>query len=192
MIGYLQGEVVASKDTFAIINVHGVGYKVYAAKDTLKTLTKDYPAALWIHTVVREDALDLYGFPREDELHFFELLRSVSGIGPKSALAILDIAAVETLRSAIASGNAGYLTSVSGIGKKTAEKIVLELRDKVGFTAEDVDALSNDAEALEALRTLGYTAAEAREALREVPNTISDSNARLREALRLLGSSKRT
>ena len=191
MIGHIQGDVIATKDTFVIINAGGVGYKVFASKDTLKSLIPASRATLWIHTVVREDALDLYGFPREVELHFFELLRSVSGIGPKSALGILDIAAVETLRSAIASGNAGYLTSVSGIGKKTAEKIVLELRDKVSQMAKDGDVLAHDSEALEALRALGYTASEARDALRQVPSSISDNNARLREALRLIGSPHR-
>ena len=192
MIGHISGEVVAVKDTFVIVSAHGVGYKVYAAKDTLAAMNPGFPAVLWIHTVVREDALDLYGFPREEELLFFEMLRSVSGIGPKSALGILDIAAVETLRSAIASGNAGYLTTVSGIGKKTAEKIVLELRDKVGAIAAFNDATGGDAETLEALRALGYSASEARDALRKVPSSVVDSNARLREALRLVGSTSRS
>ena len=188
MIGHISGEVVATRDGFAIISASGVGYKVHATKDVMAALAPGASTALWIHTVVREDALDLYGFMREEELKFFELLRSVSGIGPKSALSILDIASVETLRSAIAAGNASSLTVVSGIGKKTAEKIVLELRDKVGTMAIGVDGISDDAEALEALRALGYSSVEAREALRKVPSSIADSNARLREALRLLGS----
>lgn len=189
MIGYLEGIVVAQRGAQAIINVNGIGYKVGCTKETLASLPLGSSAAMWTHLAVREDALDLYGFLHEDELRFFELLTTVSGIGPKSALGILDATTVETLRSAIAGGNASYLTSVSGIGKKTAEKIVLELKDKVGLVAESSNAaLKGDREALEALRALGYSAQEARETLRKVPSEISGSSARLREALRLLGS----
>ena len=116
------------------------------------------------------------------------MLLSVSGIGPKSALSVLDIASIETLRSAISSGNAGYLTNVSGIGKKTAEKIIIELRDKVGVSASGTDAsLRGDEDALEAMRALGYSAAEARDALRKVPTTIASGTERLREALKIMG-----
>lgn len=189
MIGCIEGVVAAKKAGFAILTAGGVGYKVAATRDTLAKLKEKENAFLWTHLAVRESALDLYGFKGEEDLHFFELLLTVPGIGPKSALAILDIADVETLRSAIVSGNAGYLTKVSGIGKKTAEKIVLELRDKVGKTTrEGGRALSGDEEALEAMKTLGYTHNEAREALRKVPAEVEGGSARLREALRLLGS----
>ncbi len=188
MIGHLEGVVRAVRAGFAILSAGGVGYKVAATRETLAGLKEGKTAALWTHLAVRESALDLYGFTTEEELHFFELLLTVSGIGPKSALAILDIALVETLRSAIAGGNASYLTKVSGIGKKTAEKIVVELRDKVGAHTEgNARTLSGDEEALEAMRSLGYSAQEAREALRKVPDTFESGSARLREALRLLG-----
>lgn len=189
MIGHLEGNVRKIGAGNCIISAGGVGYKVAATRETLGGLHAGKPGALWTHLAVREDALDLYGFKTEEDLHFFELLLTVSGIGPKSALAILDIAAVGTLRSAIATGNATYLTSVSGIGKKTAEKIVLELRDKVGASAEGTTrTFSGDEEALEAMRSLGYSAHEAREALRKVPEKFETGSARLREALRLLGS----
>src|SRR6185312_4129565 len=139
-----------------IISCGGVGYKVAATKDTLARLKTGASATVWTHLAVREDSLDLYGFLSEEELMFFGLLLTVSGIGPKSALAILDIATVESLRSAISAGNASYLTKVSGVGKKTAEKIVLELRDKVGAaTSDSAAARSGDEEALEAMRSLG-------------------------------------
>lgn len=188
MFGYLEGTVKASRGSYAIILAGGVGYKVFSTKETLPRLVPGSEMAIWTHLAVREDALDLYGFLAEEELHFFELLLTVSGIGPRSALAILDIASVETLRSAISSSNANYLTTVSGIGKKTAEKIVLELRDKVGKSENGAGAaLQGDAEALEAMRSLGYTAQEAREALRQVPVEVEKTNDRLRQALRLLG-----
>lgn len=189
MIGRVEGVVSAKRAGFAIVTTGGVGYKIAATHDTLAKLKEKETISLWTHLAVREDVLDLYGFRNELELRFFELLLTVPGIGPKSALAVLDIADVETLRSAIVAGNAGYLTRVSGIGKKTAEKIVLELRDKVGKSTEgSARALSGDEEALEAMRTLGYTHTEAREALRKVPSEVESGSARLREALRILGS----
>ena len=191
MIGHIEGVVYAVRAGFAVLSVGGVGYKVAATREVLTTLAEGNSAALWTHLAVRETAHDLYGFKTEEELRFFELLLTVSGIGPKSALAVLDIANVETLRSAVAGGNASYLTKVSGIGRKTAEKIVLELRDKVGaFSDGSARALSGDEEALEALRALGYTPAEARDAVRKVPQEIETGNARLREALKILGGKR--
>lgn len=190
MIGYIEGKVRAVQDTHCLVLVGGVGYKVFATKETLVRLDAGAEVYFWTYLAVREDALDLYGFVSETEKHFFELLLSVSGIGPKSALSILDIAAVETLRSAIVSGNASYLTNVSGIGKKTAEKIVLELRDKIGKIEAISSLPQGDAEALEAMRSLGYSAQEGREALRKVPAEIEGSSDRLREALRMLGTSR--
>lgn len=189
MIGHLEGVTSDVRPGFVILSVGGVGYKVFATRETLAGLRSKERAALWTHLAVREDALDLYGFAEEGDLRFFELLLTVSGIGPRSALAILDIAEVESLRSAIASGNDGYLTKVSGIGKKTAAKIVLELKDKVGAGSGAVSyAVAHDEEALEAMRTLGYTLHESREALRKVPSSIEKSADRLREALKIIGS----
>jgi Holliday junction DNA helicase RuvA len=188
MIGHLEGVVTALRPGHAIISAGGVGYKVFATKETLAALPPGGSAALWTHLAVRENALDLYGFRDESEQHFFELLLTVSGIGPKSALAILDIADVAALRNAIARGNAGYLTNVSGIGKKTAEKIIVELKDKVGLAAEGSgDTMKGDEEALEAMRSLGYSPQEARDALRKVSANLTASNDRLREALKILG-----
>lgn len=188
MIGHIEGSVHAVRAGFAIISAGGVGYRIAATKDTLSRLTSGSRASFWTYLAVRENALDLYGFQTENDQHFFELLLTVSGIGPKSALAILDVTDVETLRNAISRGNAGYLTNVSGIGKKTAEKIVVELKDKVGLAAEGSSAsMKGDEEALEAMRSLGYSPAEARDALRKVPQEFTKSNDRLREALKILG-----
>lgn len=186
MIGYLEGRVAAIRSNFAIVSAGGVGYKVAATRETLAKCKQEKDVALWTHLAVRENALDLYGFTTEEELRLFELLLTVSGIGPKSALAILDIATVDALRGAIGAGNASYLTKVSGIGKKTAEKIVLELKDKVGAGTEG-RALRSDEEALEAMRSLGYSQSEAREALRKVPATVETSADRLRQALKIVG-----
>lgn len=188
MIGTISGNVKVLRPNYVIISASGIGYKIAATRATLSSLTTDSQAELWTHLIVREDVLDLYGFETEAEMRFFDMLLSVSGIGPKSALAVLDIASIETLRSAISGGNAAYLTNVSGIGRKTAEKIVIELRDKVGVSAAESDAsLKGDEDALEAMRALGYSAIEARDALRKVPTSVVSGTERLREALKIMG-----
>lgn len=189
MIGSISGVVIAVRPTYCLVSAGGIGYKVASTKDTLARLVVGTETMLWTHLAVREDALDLYGFPGEEELRFFHLLLSVSGIGPKSALGVLDVAGVETLRSAISTNKSEYLTKVAGIGRKTAEKIVLELRDKVGAAIEGLgETLDGDGEALEALRALGYSNTEARDVLRKVPADIKGSSARLKEALKHLGN----
>lgn len=140
---------------------------------------------LWIHTHVREDVLDLYGFLDYSELEFFEMLISVSGIGPKGALAILGVTSIETLRKAIGTGDTSYLTKISGIGKKTAEKIVIELRDKIGTELKG-SSLQGELDALEALKSLGYAQNEIREALKKISSD-TDTSTKIREALKILG-----
>lgn len=188
MIGSVSGTVKALRAGFCIIEASGVGYKIAATKETLARLALGAGVSLWTHLAVREDILDLYGFEQEDELRFFELLMTVPSVGPKSALAILNVASVSTLRSAISAGNDTYLTNVSGIGKKTAQKILLELKDKVGPVEDSGhERLERDEETLEAMRALGYSLQEARDALKKVPSEVTGSSARLREALRILG-----
>ncbi|MBI4067960.1 Holliday junction branch migration protein RuvA [Candidatus Kaiserbacteria bacterium] len=187
MIARLRGTIASIHDHHLVIDVGGVGYKVFAMPATLATLRPDAPATLVIYTAVREDALDLYGFLHDQERLMFELLLTVSGIGPKSALTIISLAGIETLVSAITAGKASYLTNVSGIGKKTAEKVVLELKDKIDSLGIASAIADGDEGAIEALRVMGYSIKEAREALQSVPDTVEGEGARLREALRALG-----
>lgn len=186
MIGSLRGKIISKTDKFLIIETAGVGYRVSVSPDVLsKAPATDGDIFLFIHTHVREDSLDLYGFLGEEDLNFFEMLLGVSGIGPRSALAILGIASIETLRRAIGTGDTSYLTKISGIGKKTAERIVIELRDKMG-EEKTGPSLQGELDALEALKSLGYSQNEARDALKKVsPDT--DTNAKIREALKILG-----
>ena len=138
MIGSIKGKVIKKTEKFVIVETGlpaqagGVGYKISVPPDSLSKIKEGGETMLFIHTHVREDILDLYGFLDYEELEFFELLIGVSGIGPKGALVILSVATIETLKKAISSGDLAYLTKISGIGRKTAEKILLELRDKVG------------------------------------------------------------
>lgn len=185
MIGSINGKVIKKTDKFLILEAGGIGYKVNATPETISNGNGE--VFLWIHTHVREEALDLYGFLDYEELEFFEMLLGVSGIGPKGALAILGVASMDTLKKAVGSGDTSYMTKISGIGKKTAEKIVLELRDKLSTKMEPGVSLREEVDALEALKSLGYTQTEAREALKKV--TGSSTNAKVKEALKILGGS---
>lgn len=188
MIGHLTGTVSRRGDKGVVLDVNGVGYRVWVTLEKLKQLKAGAKATLYTHLAVRENALDLYGFGEPRELEFFELLLSVSGIGPKSALGILSLAPPETLEKAILAADAAYLTKVSGVGKKSAEKIVLELKDKLGGLARGGGAeLQTEAETVEALQALGYTLAEARAALKNVPASVGDAGERIKLALRQLG-----
>ena len=141
---------------------------------------------------MREDSQELYGFLHYPELELFELLIGISGIGPKGALGVMAIAPVDTLKKAIASGDTSYLTRVSGIGRKTAEKVVLELKEKLAGRGVSVSApeLKDEADALDALVALGYSQREARDALAAVPQDITSIEKRVREALKRLGGKK--
>jgi len=185
MIGSITGKIKLKTDKFLIVDVSGVGYKVCISPDTLVRTKLNSDISLFVHTHVREDSIDLYGFLNREEQEFFEMLINVSGIGPKGALSILSIATLETLRKAISTGDTGYLTKVSGIGKKTAEKIVIELRDKVGEEKSGT-SLQGELDALEALKSLGYSQNEAREALKKV-SPDANTNTKIREALKILG-----
>lgn len=186
MISHLSGTVFEKGARFAIVEASGIGYKVWATDDTLRQLKVGTEVKLRTHHMVREDAQELFGFLDEDDLALFELLIKISGIGPKTALNILNVATPETLRRSITSGETAYLTKISGIGKKTADKIILELREKLG-TNEEGTTLKDEVDALEALKSLGYSHAEARECLKQVPAHIAGTGARVKHALKLLG-----
>ncbi len=165
-----------------------MGYRVAVPTDVLLEAALSQPVFLWTHLAVRETALDLFGFTERESLETFELLITISGIGPKTALGILNVASPATLRQAVGSGDTSYLTRVSGIGKKNAEKIVLELKDKLVMKEGEVmhgDAKS-EGDAMEALISLGYSEREAREALKKVPKAVSDAGSRVKEALKVL------
>ncbi|MEK7175571.1 MAG: Holliday junction branch migration protein RuvA [Patescibacteria group bacterium] len=186
MIGSIKGKIILKKEKFIIIETGGLGYKIYVLPETISKVKKE-EIFLWIHTHAREDALDLYGFLQYEELEFFEMIINVSGIGPKSGLNILGTVAIENLKKSIASSDLAYLTKISGIGKKTAEKIIIELRDKIG-KEELGPLLKNELDALEALKSLGYSQNEAREALKNV-SPDSNTNTKIKEALKILGTS---
>lgn len=190
MIAHIRGTIFFRASRYLIIDVGGVGYKVTVSLETLKTLPqKNETCELFTYVHVRENALELYGFGTLAELEFFEMLISISGIGPKSALGILSVAPIDSLKRAIGSGDIVHLTKVSGIGKRTAEKIIVELRDKLAGGASAYTS-EGEAEVIDALATLGYTMKEAREALQKVSPTTMMVDARLKEALKILGGKR--
>lgn len=184
MIAQITGTVSAVTDKSIIIETYGIGYRVFATAETLLKYKVGDPLSLWTSHVIREDSQDLYGFENSNDQDLFELLRSVSGIGPKSALGVMNVATIGTISRAITMNDVSYLTKISGIGKKTAEKIIIELRDKLpAIHAEDGGSANNDV--LDALIALGYTESASRECLRSI-DPVLNTQAKIREALRML------
>ncbi|MEK7186996.1 MAG: Holliday junction branch migration protein RuvA [Patescibacteria group bacterium] len=189
MIASLSGTIRFKGLHHLVVDVSGVGYKVFVTTDTALERNIGEPVFLWTHLSVRETALDLFGFPEREELEVFELLITISGIGPKTALGILNVASPSMLRQAVANEDTSYLTKVSGIGKKNAEKIVLELRDKLAVSKDDRRAdLRSEGDALEALVSLGYSERDARNALKQIPKEIEGASERVKQALKSLAT----
>ncbi len=166
MIGSVRGRVIARGSDHVVVEVGGVGYKVFVPRQP-----DGDDALLFTHHVVREDGQFLFGFATREELALFELLTSVSGVGPRAALALLSVSRPGDLAAAIASGDSAALARAPGVGKKTAERLIVDLRGKVARVAEGVlpSAMPIEDEAAAALVALGYTPAEAATALRGVP-----------------------
>ena len=192
MIAGVRGKIAGQGDDYVLVQVGGVRLRIYAPRSTLSRVGElGQEADLFTHLHVREDVLALYGFATEAELEFFELLMTVSGIGPRVALNILSAASVDVLRSAIANNQMDVLRSVPGIGKKMAEKLVFSLRDKVGTAlpaAAARELTTVDNEVVAALLSLGYSAVEARSAVAALPpDSMTTVEERTLQALRRLG-----
>jgi len=187
MIATLEGRIVAKGEGYVIVDVGGVGFKVYTPSSLLDRLGgTGQEVSLFTHMHVRENEIALYGCSTPDELALFELLLGVPGIGPKVALNVVSIMSTDALRDAIARGDAAMLTRIPGVGKKTAERVMLGLKDKLGVGLEFVSypALTHaDAEVISALTSLGYSIAEAQAALRSLPPEDLPLEERIRRAL---------
>jgi Holliday junction DNA helicase RuvA len=189
MIYSLKGKLILKQDNYFVVDIGGAGLKVISSFKT----TKNLPAIgsivdVFTHLHLKEDALELYGFFTREELDFFEMLIGISGIGPRSAVGILGIEKVEKLKAAINEGRAELLTKASGVGKKTADRIILELRGKLKQieSAKIVGLMESDQDIAEALVNLGYTKSQVKEALSQVDSKIRKTEERIKEALRLL------
>jgi Holliday junction DNA helicase, RuvA subunit len=190
MIAHVRGQVAEKFANSVIIDVQGVGYEVTLSTIDFDTLNLNDDVKLYTYHHVREQAEELFGFTSLATKKLFELLISVQGIGPKAAMAILSLAPVEEVRNAIANADASYVSKATGVGKKSAERVIVDLRDKVGLPTyygrkaePEQGALPMNDEALDALMALGFTLADATKALEGVNPQLSVEE-RIREALK--------
>ncbi|MDP3985338.1 MAG: Holliday junction branch migration protein RuvA [bacterium] len=187
MIAYLKGIILAKTADALIIVNHDVGYEAKVPATLWRQVSTGDEIMLSTHEYQREDSRELYGFASFSEREFFRKLISISGVGPKIALHVCSLGSLGEIQTAIATGNVAFLTAIPGIGRKTAQKIVLELKGKLDFTEND----GVDTESIDALVSLGYSPSHAREALQSVSPEISDISERVRAALKVLGQKVR-
>ena len=177
MIGFLNGSIISIKPTKLLLDVNGVGYLVNISINTFENISDKKEISLHIYTSVKEDSITLFGFYSETEKEMFELLISVSGIGPKLALNVLSGIQVDDLKTAIEAGNISRIVAIPGVGRKTAERVVLELRSKVDKIIEMEsrgDSYSIKSEAVSARTTLGYNYKTAESAVRDILSSAKD------------------
>lgn len=172
MIRHLTGTVFETLDHSVIVSAQGVGYEVFIPSHAIFTLTTGTPVSFWIHHALREQSSDLYGFTNRADLIFFELLLTVSGVGPKSALAIMDKSSTGVLRRGISSQDSGHLIKVAGLSKKVAEKLILSLKDKIAKSDVNQGGGPSDEQemidAIDALISLGFSEKQARDAVQSM------------------------
>lgn len=171
MIGYLSGKIISAKPTSILLDVNGVGYAVNITISTFEKISEKDSVSLFIHTNVKEDSITLFGFFTEPEKEMFELLISVNGVGPKTAQSLLSGISAGDLRAAIMSSDISRIVAAPGIGRKTAERLVLELKSKVDKIPHDGTtsrALGIQTEAAAALTTLGYNSKAAEKAVSDI------------------------
>jgi len=187
MIAYLKGKIIQKLPKSVILLTDNIGYEVFLSLKNWESSGLDLEAEYYIHSYIKEDAFDLYGFASVEELDFFKKLISVSGVGPKSALNVLGLANIDELKRAITSGDSSVLQKVSGIGKKTAERIVVELKEKfiVDLSAIDLKADDNS-QVVEALVSLGYKQLEAQEIIQHLSKEKADLATKIKQALQII------
>lgn len=187
MIGYLHGIVIDQLGKDVVVLVGGVGYRVTVTPSIQIEINSE--VSWYVHTHVKEDALTLYGFAHKDQLHMFEMLLDVSGVGPKMALGVLAQAPVAAIRTAIATAEVGFFTKISGIGKKNAQRIIVDLKSKIGSLGElDLsEPESGSDEVFDALVAMGFDARRVSKVLADLPPDLAEDQ-RLKQAIRHLSS----
>lgn len=191
MIARLQGQLIEKQPPVLVVDVHGVGYELEAPMSTFYKVTLGAPVTLFTHQVVREDAHLLYGFASRDERDLFRTLLKVNGVGPKLALAILSGMEADAFAACVRQGDVATLVRIPGVGKKTAERLVMELRDRVGdgpaglpsFAASEAPA-TPERDAITALIALGYKAVEAERAVGKLKSENATAEDLIRGALK--------
>lgn len=190
MIGLLTGKIAFRNDPYIILDVHGVGYNVYVTPQLFPSLTLGQELTIYTHTHVREDALELFGFPTAEDLRLFELLIDVNGIGPKTAVGVFAVGRRSEIVSAIAQADVDFFTGVPRLGKKNAQKIIIELKNKIGGKEDlDLREASDDitVETIAALEGIGFSEREARMALKAIEGKGITVQEKVKLALKQLG-----
>ena len=199
MYEYIRGQFQGISKDYVVIELNNIGYKIFTSGNTMSNMPKvGDEVLLYLEQIVREDFIGLYGFTTREELEMFKLLLSINGVGAKAALSLLSISTVNNLKYAIMMGDEKHITRAPGIGKKTAQRIILELKDKLKpyeLTSEEgqlIEGINDNSdysfninETLSALMALGYTEKEAQKSLEKVDNTLSIENM-IKESLKLL------
>lgn len=187
MISYLEGKLILKKDKFVIIEVAGVGYKVFVNRQTLLRLSETGSVKLFIHHDIGEDKSNLYGFLAYEELEFFEILNDIRGVGPKAALEISVVGPLEKIKDKILNQDENVFAGIPGIGAKRASSIILELTGKLKAATKAVSAKASSDEAESGLMSLGFSKQQAKQALEHVPADITNTQERIKLALKNLG-----
>jgi len=193
MISYIQGTVNKIEDEIIVLESNNIGYGIFTSLNTIDNLSLNEEIKIHTHLYVREDKINLFGFLTKEELDMFEKLIKISGVGPKAAIAILSISKVKTLKREIANENIDYLKKASGIGKKTAGKIILELKDKMDVIFDDTGDFDNGTNVSgnfveDALIQLGFNKMEVRKALSKIKPEGKEEDQIIKEALKIMGN----
>lgn len=190
MIGSLRGKVIFLDPPYLIIDIAGVGYKVHATVEVLGKFSLGDEASVFTYTYVREDSLELFGFSSFSDLKLFEYLIGVSGIGPRTAINIFSVGSKDSIIEAITKGDVSFFSIVPRLGRKNAQKIIIELKSKLGGVG-DINLTSEEKkyndEVIRALKNFGFTTHEAQEAIRNIDKEVKTSEEKIRLALKYLG-----
>ncbi|NMC51409.1 Holliday junction branch migration protein RuvA [Candidatus Kuenenbacteria bacterium] len=189
MISYLKGSILSKNSKSLVLLVGNIGYQIFAPTTLLQKAQINSELELYTHLRHSEDAMSLFGFETQEELRFFEILITISGVGPKTALGVLEVAKLSDIKKAILRDDPAILYKVSGIGKKTAERIVVELKNKLDVlpaTEKELNLSDTDTETFDALISLGYNERDVREALKKIPPDIIRMEDKLKNAFKYL------
>ncbi len=186
MFAYIKGTALCRSRGAIIVSTGAVGYRIAVTDGLLHKLKDGQDVELYTHQHVRENSVELYGFPHAAEVDFFEQLLTVSGVGPKGALSILNAAPIEKMKNAIARGDRAIFKGIPGVGARTAERILVELRERMKMFLQPASEQRDDSDIVEALVNFGYSLVTARHAVQTLPDSLEGVEARIKGALKFL------
>lgn len=185
MIFRLQGKVLLKEKDYLVLETNGIGFQVFVTDFLLDKVKLNDNLNIFTYLYLKEETIELYGFETREELEFFKQLNALPTIGPKTAIAALSLAKLPDIKRAILDGNVSLLTKVSGIGKKTAERIIIEMKGQIEKMRGEISKRTGDEEVLEGLLRLGYSLQQVRQVLRKIPDEIKTPEERLKKALQI-------